>query len=97
MSTMEPSKVLTSAEARTSLGSVMKRYRSGGSSSPVVFGSHRKPEAVILPYDEYERMLGLLEDAEIASTVRERIDAGEPEQVELGELFERVGLDRQDT
>jgi hypothetical protein len=57
------------SEVRERLSGILARFRrDGGSAEPVVFGSHRKPEAIILPYQEYEsltrqrqRMLGALD------------------------------------
>jgi len=35
---------------------VLARFRlEGAAAEPVAFGSHRKPEAILLPYEVYER------------------------------------------
>ncbi len=44
--------VTTVASARDDLSRVLRRFRAGDL-EPVVLGSHRKPEAVILPYAAY--------------------------------------------
>ena len=44
--------VTTVASARDDLSRVLRRFRAGDL-EPVVLGSHRKPEAVILPYATY--------------------------------------------
>ena len=44
--------VTTVALARDDLSRTLRRFR-GGDLEPVVLGSHRKPEAVILPYATY--------------------------------------------
>ena len=44
--------VTTVAQARDDLSRVLRRFRNG-ELEPVVLGSHRKPEAVILPYATY--------------------------------------------
>jgi len=44
--------VATVAHARDDLSRVLRRFRAGDL-EPVVLGSHRKPEAVILPYATY--------------------------------------------
>jgi hypothetical protein len=57
------------SEVRERLSGILSRFRrDGDSAEPVVFGSHRKPEAIILPYQEFEslirqrqRMLGALD------------------------------------
>lgn len=47
-----PQAVTTVASARDDLSRVLRRFRAGDL-EPVVLGSHRKPEAVILPYATY--------------------------------------------
>lgn len=44
--------------------------------SPVFFGQHRKPQAVVLSYEVYEDLLEELEDAQIALRVKGILDAG---------------------
>jgi prevent-host-death family protein len=46
------SHVISVAEARSGLSQTLKRFRQGDR-EPVTIGSHRKPEAVILPVDDY--------------------------------------------
>lgn len=49
--------VLSASEARKELNGILERFRQEGSASqPVAFGSHRKPEAVILPYEHFQQM-----------------------------------------
>jgi hypothetical protein len=44
------------SEVRKSLSGILARFRrEGAGAAPVVFGSHRKPEAVLIPYAAYER------------------------------------------
>jgi PHD/YefM family antitoxin component YafN of YafNO toxin-antitoxin module len=44
------------SEVKARLSGILARFRSEGSAAePVVFGTHRKPEAVLLPYETYER------------------------------------------
>ena len=40
------------ADARSGLSQTLKRFRAGDK-TPVLLGSHRKPEAVIIPVDDY--------------------------------------------
>jgi len=44
--------VATVAQARDDLNRVLRRFRAGDG-EPVVLGSHRRPEAVIMPYKSY--------------------------------------------
>jgi hypothetical protein len=44
------------SEVRQRLSGILARFRHEGlAAAPVAFGSHRKPEAVLLPYEVYER------------------------------------------
>jgi uncharacterized protein len=45
--------VATVATARAELSTTLKEFRASPVSAPVVLGSHRKPEAVLLPYASY--------------------------------------------
>ncbi|HET8866981.1 MAG TPA: hypothetical protein VFM87_01505 [Agrococcus sp.] len=87
--------VFPSSEARVELPKVLERFRhDGAGATPLVFGAHRKPEAVVIPYELYAELLPAIENAEIARIVRERTAAGPAESLEglAGEL----GLDPAD-
>jgi PHD/YefM family antitoxin component YafN of YafNO toxin-antitoxin module len=44
------------SEVRKRLSGILARFRrEGAAAEPVAFGSHRKPEAVLLSYEVYER------------------------------------------
>jgi PHD/YefM family antitoxin component YafN of YafNO toxin-antitoxin module len=44
------------SEVRQRLSGILARFRrEGAAAEPVAFGSHRKPEAILLPYEAYER------------------------------------------
>jgi PHD/YefM family antitoxin component YafN of YafNO toxin-antitoxin module len=68
--------VIPSREARQHLGTMLQRFRQG-EHEPMIFGAHRKPEAVILPFEEYERLLDIEErwagEEAFLSEVRRRI------------------------
>jgi PHD/YefM family antitoxin component YafN of YafNO toxin-antitoxin module len=90
MAVMEPFRVDSSAEARESLGKTMSRFREDANARPVIFGAQRKPEAVILPFAQYEHMLALIEDLELARTIRARVATdGESD---FNELLDDLGL-----
>jgi len=70
-------RVLHSREARTEIPKALRRFRSEGAlAEPVIFGSHRRPEAVVLPYDLYAALLPAIEQIKIAADER----AGENSQ-----------------
>lgn len=65
--------VLPSREARTEIPKALRRFRAeGATAEPIVFGSHRRPEAVVIPFELYESLLPAIEELEIAHIVRER-------------------------
>ncbi len=44
------------SEVRARLSGILARFRrEGAGAEPVAFGSHRKPEAILIPYEAYER------------------------------------------
>jgi antitoxin StbD len=48
------------SEVRQRLSWILARFRrEGAAAEPVAFGSHRKPEAILLPYEVYERYQAL--------------------------------------
>lgn len=49
---MTPTDVTPVAVARAQLSSVLRRFRDGNR-EPVIIGSHRRPEAVIVPFEDY--------------------------------------------
>jgi len=73
--TVDPaSEVLPTSEARAALSLTLDRFRREGVTAvPVVFGSHRKPEGVVLPYAMFERLLPAIEDVLLAESVRARL------------------------
>ncbi len=84
--------VLPSSQARTALADALRRFRAEGlGAEPIVFGAHRRPEAVVIPFELYAQLLPVIEDLEIAQLVRERAESGE--SVPLADVAMAVGLD----
>lgn len=80
-------------EARRDINKILKRFRSDGpTAQPVLFGAHRRPEAVILPYDAYAIMQDLIEDAVIAAQVRERDRRDDGTRFTVDEIAAELGL-----
>lgn len=87
--------VLPSGEARDEFPKALQRFRRDGEAAePLIFGAHRKPEAVVIPFDLYSQLLPAIEELEIARIVRERSAAGEARP--LSEVAEGLGLDPAD-
>ena len=69
------------SEVRQRLSGILARFRrEGAAAEPVAFGSHRKPEAVLLPYEIYERYEAL---ARQRSRLDNALSAAQSVQVEL--------------
>ena len=86
--------VLPSREARTESPKALRRFRAeGAAAEPLVFGSHRRPEAVVIPFELYTSLLPAIEELEIAKVVNER----RHEQARpLSALAAELGLDPAD-
>ena len=84
--------VLPSRELRTEFPKALERFRIQGiAAAPVVFGAHRKPEAVMIPFELYARLLPAIEDLEIAELVRNRTADGAV--TPLAETAAKLGID----
>jgi antitoxin StbD len=86
--------VVPSAEARDRLSGYLKLFReTRGRADPVVFGSHRKPEGVILSYERYEWLTEVLDELVASEEVREALEADTGKRVELAEVAREAGFD----
>jgi antitoxin StbD len=68
---------ISTTEARTSLSQTIARFRiEGASAEPVVFGDHRKPEGVVLPFELYVQLEDQIDQVrfELATKVMSRIE-----------------------
>jgi hypothetical protein len=58
--------VLTVVEVRTGLSEILRRFRvEGEKAEPVLLGSLRKPEAVLIPYALWTRLEAAADDPEL--------------------------------
>jgi len=82
--------VLPVSQAREELSKVIRRFKEEGlSSKPIIFGSHRKPEAVTIPYELFEALLPAIEDVLLAETIRER---SQQSPVSWEEALDQLGI-----
>lgn len=94
--TMTHFHVQSTSDARTHLSSALKLFRRDGvNAEPLVFGSHRRPEGVVIPFELFEAILPAIEDAQIAPLLRERIADDTPRK-SLDEVIGELGLSHQD-
>lgn len=88
--------VLATTEARSQLPAAVSRFRREGVlADMIVFGGHRKPEGVVMPYALYERLLPAIEDAVLAEVVRVRLDDPAPSE-SFGEVVTGLGFNAAD-
>ncbi len=84
--------VLPTTEARTQLPAAASRFRREGlTAEPIVFGNHRKPEGVMLPFALFEKLLPAIEEVLLAETVRARIADPTPNE-SFDELVQDLGF-----
>jgi antitoxin StbD len=89
-----PQTVIPSGEARDHLSSYLKLFRERGEQAdPVVFGSHRKPEGVILSYERYEWQTEILDELVASEEVREALAEDTGKRVELADVSREAGFD----
>jgi hypothetical protein len=84
----EVSTVAPVLEARQQLSKVLARFRAeGGQSAPFILGSHRAPEAVLMPYAGYRELLSEVEElrafraryeADVEALASVRLEGQEP-------------------
>lgn len=69
--------VLPTNEARAKLNQIAAGFdHDGPAAAPVVFGSHRRAQGVIVSWQLWQRIAPALEDALDAEQARQRLDAG---------------------
>jgi hypothetical protein len=88
--------VLPTNEARSSLTKILSRFRrDGAASEPIVFGSHRRPEGVVIPYELYREAYPSIIEAREAALIRSRISDGKP-RVTLEHVIDSLGFSSTD-
>ena len=89
-------KVLPTSQMRTEIHAALERFRTDGiTAMPVVFGSHRKPEAVLIPYELYDKLASAVEDLLLAELIRIRLSGPKSDQ-SFEELVEELGFKMSD-
>lgn len=69
------------SEAREELSRALARFRrEGAAAEPVIFGSHRKPEAVVIPFELYEVVMEYQERRRAAASATASVLAELPGQ-----------------
>ncbi|MGH3446594.1 MAG: hypothetical protein ACRDQA_27775 [Nocardioidaceae bacterium] len=69
--------VVPTSDVRASLSKITKRF-DAGDTEPVFFGSHRRPQAVLVPIATWEKLLTYAEDELDADLAQRRLVDGRP-------------------
>lgn len=86
--------VETITDARRHLTKHVGRFRKDGlGAEPVVFGDHRKPEAVVVPFELYELLMDVAEDVAIAERIQKRDASDTGERRSLADVAGKLGID----
>lgn len=80
---------MTTTDARAQLGQIAARF-DAGDLEPVVFGPHRRPQAVIVPFAVWEQLLEPVEDELDAHSARARLAADTGARYSTTEVALRV-------
>lgn len=84
----------TISDVRADLTSHVARFRAEGiDAEPVVFGDHRRPEAVLLPFELFELLLDVAEDIATPERIRERDVRDSGHRVTLVDVAAELDID----
>lgn len=85
--------VLATSEARDALTTIAAEFREHGAASGlVVFGTRRRPEAAIVPFEIIELLDPVIEDLVIAARARERLAEDSGARYSLDEVATELGI-----
>ena len=86
--------VLPTGEARKHLTTITAFFREhGAAGGPILFGSRRKPEAAIVPYELIQLLDPIIEDLVIAARARERLAADDGARHTLDDVAASFGIE----
>lgn len=89
--------VETISNTRERLTSHVARFRQAGAQAePVVFGDHRRPEAVLLSFETFQILLDIAEDAYLAERARERLAKDTGERISLEDVAAEFNINLDD-
>lgn len=93
MATTRHSEILPTTEARAKLSQILAEFeREGVNADPVTFGSHRRPQGVIIGWDLWLEILPAIEDHLDATEAAQRINRS-GERVDFDEAATALGRD----
>lgn len=92
MAATTPREVLPTTEARAKLSQILAEFeREGVNAEPVTFGSHRRPQGVIIGWDLWLEILPAIEDQLDVTEARHRLDRADDKRVGFDEAAMAMG------
>jgi len=94
MATTSHREILPTTQARAKLSQILAEFeRDGVNAEPVTFGSHRRPQGVLIGWDLWLEILPAIEDRLDATEARHRLDHAGDEQVSFDDAATALGRD----
>ncbi len=94
MMLMPTLEVIPAGDARRDLPKYLKAFRQAPEEAePVVFGPHRKAEAVLLSIEQYRAMVARIEELSVRAEIADVLARDTGERGDIAELARRHGFD----
>ncbi|MEO5679178.1 MAG: hypothetical protein ABIS47_05855 [Acidimicrobiales bacterium] len=92
MATIRHREILPTTEARAKLSQIASQFeRQGASAEPVTFGSHRRPQGVIIPWALWLEILPAIEDRLDINEARQRLDEAGSDRLGFDDVAKALG------
>lgn len=94
MAPMPVLEVVPAGDARRDLPKYLKAFRDAPENAdPVVFGPHRKAEAVLMPIEQYRAMLARIEELTVRAEIADVLTKDTGQRGDIVELARAHGFD----
>jgi antitoxin StbD len=94
MVTSSPREILPTTEARAKLSQIAADFdRDGAGAEPVAFGSHRRPQGVIIAWELWLEIIPAIENRLDAAEASHRLEAAGDERVSFDHVAKALGRD----
>lgn len=80
--------VLPTNEARARLNQIAATFeRTGAAGEPITFGSHRRPQAVIVPWELWRQLAPVIEDVLDVATAQVRFENAGTQRIDHSDVL----------
>ncbi len=94
MATTRHHDILPTTEARAKLSRIAAEFeRKGSGAEPIAFGSHRRPQGVIIPWELWLEILPVIEDHLDGADAHQRLNDAGSERVTFDAAAAALGRD----